>query len=272
MSSHTVSVLLGPAARGGQVRRMLIVRYAPLPALLLLLGFPGIVAATSGSGPLLPAPLGQGMCQARRFADGSVQAQIAVKNATCVTATTVLGPAADRAHGAPYTAGGFTCKVTVEGAGSPWAAAWSGTYYAYSCAHGNGQAAFNWGRHYTYGSGGSGAGSQSTGTLTFTNTGHHLLPSALGQGMCQARSFADGSVQAQIAVYQTACSTATAVLGPAADQAKGGPYTVGGFTCKATVEGAGSPWAGAWSGTYYAYSCAHGNAQAAFNWGRHYTY
>ncbi|HVA93109.1 MAG TPA: hypothetical protein VNL71_25090 [Chloroflexota bacterium] len=271
MSSFTVSVLLGPAARGRQVRRILSVRYAPLLALLLSLPFPSIVAAASG-GPLLPAPLGQGMCQAQRFADGSVQAQIAVKNATCVTATTVLGPVADHAHGAPYTAGGFTCKATVEGAGSSWAAAWGGAYYAYTCASGGAQAAFNWGRHYIYGSGGSGAGSQGTGTLTFTKIGHHLLPSVLGQGMCQARSFADGSVQAQIAVYNTTCTIAAGTLGLAADRAHGGPYTAGGYICKATVEGAGSLWVAAWSGAYYAYSCAHAGAQAAFNWGRHYTY
>ncbi len=90
--------------------------------------------------------------------------------------------------------------------------------------------------------------------------------------MCQARSFADGSVQAQIAVYNTTCALATATLGPGADHAQGAPYTVAGFVCKATVEGAGSPWAGAWGGTYYAYTCAAGSAQAAFNWGRHYTY
>jgi hypothetical protein len=90
--------------------------------------------------------------------------------------------------------------------------------------------------------------------------------------MCHARSFVDGSVQAQIAVYNTTCSEATGVLGTAADTAKGGPYTAGGYSCSATAEGAGSQWASAWGGTYYAYRCADGAAQAAFNWGKDYTY
>jgi hypothetical protein len=214
------------------------------------------------------------MCQAQRFADGSVQAQIAVYQATCTVATGTLGPAADHAAGAPFTAGGFACKATAEGAGSPWAGAWTGTYYAYSCANGKVEAAFNWGRDYSYGSGGSGGGTSSSGagSLTFSKTGHHLLPSPVGEGMCQAQEFADHSVQAQLAVYQTTCTVATETLGPAADHAAGAPFSVGGFACKATAEGAGSPWASAWGGTYYAYTCANGSAQAAFNWGRDYTY
>jgi hypothetical protein len=90
--------------------------------------------------------------------------------------------------------------------------------------------------------------------------------------MCHAQPFADGSVQAQIAVSGTTCSEATGVLGPAADQAKGAPFHSGGFSCDATVQGPGSQWAAVWGGTYYAYSCADGAAQAAFNWGKDYTY
>jgi len=272
MSSALPTALAGRTVRLGRVRLMAITRCAPLSILLLSLGSPAIAGATNGSGPLQPTPLGHGMCQAQRFADGSVEAQIAVDNVTCTTATTVLGPAAERADGAQYTANSFTCKSTVEGAGSPWAAAWRGTYYAYACANGHAQAAFNWGMRYIYGSSGGSTGSTGIGTLTFTNMGHRLLPSALGQGMCQARAFADGSVQAQIAVYQTTCAVATSILGPAADHAHGGPYARSGYVCKATVEGAGSPWAGAWGGIYYAYTCADGGAQAAFNWGRGYTY
>jgi hypothetical protein len=213
------------------------------------------------------------MCQAQGFADGSVQAQIAVYQTTCVVATGALGQSADYYKGAPYHTIGFTCTATAEGAGSPWTGAWTGTYYAYTCANGSAQAAFNWGRHYSYGSGGSSnTGSSSAGSLTFSKVGHHLLPSPLGEGMCQAQEFADHSVQAQIAVYQTTCTVATETLGPAADHAAGSPFTAGGFACKATAEGAGSPWASAWGGTYYSYTCANGGAQAAFNWGRDYTY
>ena len=143
MSLATGSAVRGRAVAFGHALS------APL-ALLLALNFPPPAEAASGSGALQPTPLGEGMCQARRFADGSVQAQIAVHNAPCAVATGTLGPAADRAKGAPYSAGGFTCRATPEGAGSPWVAAWGGTYYAYSCAHGAAQAAFNWGRDYTY--------------------------------------------------------------------------------------------------------------------------
>lgn len=245
------------------------VALAALLLSLICLPLAGVVRANGG---LQPTAVGQGMCQARAFPDGSVQAQIAVQQTPCAVATGTLGVVADLARGTPYAIVGFTCKAKAEGPGSPWAAAWSSTYYAYNCTHGVAQAAFNWGRHYSYGLGSSTtSGSTNTETATFS-TGHHLLPAALGQGMCQARSFADGSVQAQIAVYQATCTIATGTLGPAADRAGGAPYTVGGFTCKATVEGAGSPWAAAWHGTYYAYSCAVGATQVAFNWGRHYIY
>jgi hypothetical protein len=267
--------------RAALAGRAVVVRRASRAALGLcgplffmpILSFPPPVGAVSGTGPLRPAPVGQGMCQAQGFADGSVQGQIAVYQTSCAVATATLGPGADHAKGTPYSVAGYTCKATKEGAGSAWASAWGGTYYAYSCADGSAQAAFNWGRDYTYGSSGAGSTAGSGGgTSPFSATGHHLLPAPVGQGMCQAREFADGSVQAQIAVYQTTCAVATTSLGPAADHAQGTPYTVDGFTCKATKEGAGSAWVSSWGGTYYAYTCADGSAQAAFNWGYDYTY
>lgn len=109
------------------------------------------------------------------------------------------------------------------------------------------------------------------GTPTF-GAGHRLLPSPLGHGQCQAVEFSDRSVQAQIAVYNTNCSVTTGILGPAADRAKGAPYSTDGFNCTATKEGPGSTWASAWGSGYYAYNCADGAAQAAFNWGTDYTY
>ena len=109
------------------------------------------------------------------------------------------------------------------------------------------------------------------GTATF-GPGHRLLPAPLGHGQCQAVEFSDRSVQAQIAVYQTTCSVTTGVIGPAADRAKGAPFSVAGFACTATKEGAGSTWASAWGSGYYAYNCNDGAAQAAFNWGTDYTY
>lgn len=101
------------------------------------------------SGPLQPAPVGSGQCQAEGFSDGSVYGQIAVSNTTCSVAATVAQDA-DLAQGAPYTSDGFPCTATAEGAGSPWASAWGGTCYAYSCADGSEQVAFNSGTEYTY--------------------------------------------------------------------------------------------------------------------------
>jgi hypothetical protein len=101
------------------------------------------------SGALQPAPVGSGECQAEEFSDGSVYAQIAVSDTTCDVAATVAQDA-DSAQGAPYTSDGFSCTATAEGPGSAWSSAWGGTYYAYSCADGSEQVAFNWGTDYTY--------------------------------------------------------------------------------------------------------------------------
>ena len=121
------------------------------------------------------------------------------------------------------------------------------------------------------GSGTAAGGGTYPGTATF-GPGHRLLPAPLGHGQCQAVEFSDRSVQAQIAVYQTTCNVTTGVIGPAADRAKGAPFSVAGIACTATKEGAGSTWSSAWGSDYYAYNCADGAAQAAFNWGTDYTY
>jgi hypothetical protein len=98
-----------------------------------------------------------------------------------------------------------------------------------------------------------------------------LLPTAVGQGQCQAISFSDGSVAAQIAISGTTCSTADTVLQGAVN-GRGSAYSADGFACSATSEGAGSEWSSAWGGTYYAYYCVSGSQQVAFNWGTDYTY
>jgi hypothetical protein len=112
-------------------------------------GADGSTTPAPSSGALQPAPVGSGQCQAEGFSDGSVYAQIAVSNTTCDVAATVAQEA-DSAEGAPYTSDGFSCTATAEGAGSAWSSAWGGTYYAYSCADGSDQVAFNWGTDYTY--------------------------------------------------------------------------------------------------------------------------
>ena len=110
----------------------------------------GDAVALAGSRPgLQPTIVGHGECQAVGFPDGSVAAQIAIAGTTCAVATTVL-QGSDGARGAAYNADGFACAATPEGPGSPWSSAWGGTYYAYSCADGSQQVAFNWGMDYTY--------------------------------------------------------------------------------------------------------------------------
>ena len=115
-----------------------------------------------------------------------------------------------------------------------------------------------------------GGGSYYPGTDHF-GAGHRLLPSPLGEGQCEYQEFSDGSYQAQITVYEATCTEAD-LTGLGAPRAAGGAYNADGFRCTATAEGAGSEWASAWRGTYYAYDCTAGAAQVAFNWGPHYGY
>ena len=106
------------------------------------------------------------------------------------------------------------------------------------------------------------------GTTTTTGT---LEPAPVGSGQCQAGRLSGGSVYAQIAVSGTSCAVA-ATVAAGAPAAHGAAFSRDGFACKATAEGPGSKWSGAWGGTYYAYSCASGSEAVAFNWGTDYTY
>ncbi|MGO9658604.1 MAG: hypothetical protein ACLP7F_09655 [Acidimicrobiales bacterium] len=243
---------------------------------------------------LRPSPLGDGQCTYQEFVDQSYQAQIAVYGANCTQADAV-GIGAYKAKGRAYSADGFACQAAAEGAGSERASAWTGTYYAYDCKDGTVQLAFNWGPRYGYsGSGGSATGGSSGGGSSGGGSGsgvgvvtsgggggspssgtdhygpdHKLLPSPLGEGQCEYQEFIGGSYQAQIAVYGANCTQADAV-GISAYKAKGTAYSADGFACQATVEGAGSEWASAWTGNYYAYDCKDGTVQVAFNCGPHY--
>ena len=106
-------------------------------------------SGSGSAGSLKPTPVGSGQCQAMKFPDESAYAQIAVSGASCTAAESV-GFGADAAKGGAYTRAGFSCTGTAEGAGSTWAAAWTGTYYVYSCTSGSEQVAFNWGTDYAY--------------------------------------------------------------------------------------------------------------------------
>ena len=43
-----------------------------------------------------------------------------------------MAPSRDARKGTPFTAEGYNRKANAEGAGSEWAPAWGGTYYAYN--------------------------------------------------------------------------------------------------------------------------------------------
>jgi hypothetical protein len=92
-------------------------------------------------GPLLPTAIDGGQCQAAKFADNSVYAQIAVAHATCAQVPTVAA-GADRARGNAYSAAGFSCVATAP---QPSNGYWTSTYVSYNCRNGNDQIAFNWG-------------------------------------------------------------------------------------------------------------------------------
>lgn len=122
-----------------------------------------VAAACGGSSHptashLPPAPLGHAQCHATRLVDHSVLAQIATAHTNCLVAD-VIALGADKAAGRSYATDGFSCRATIEGSGSTWRSAWTGTYYSYDCAEGAAQVAFNWGTHYVY-------GMQSAGTTT----------------------------------------------------------------------------------------------------------
>ena len=216
---------------------------------------------TTGSpgGTLQPAALGEGQCQASSLADGSSYGQVAVTGGTSCTTAAAVAAGARPAAGTSYTASGFSCTPTVQGPTTEWTSSWGGTYYSYSCVDGTSQVAFNWGQIYTYG--------QTVGAATTTA----LQPAALGAGQCQAAKLPDGSTYAQIAVSNAACA-AVAYVAKGAVIAAGTDFTSNGYGCTATPEGAGSPWAAAWSGTYTAYRCTFGTQQLAFTWGKHYVY
>jgi hypothetical protein len=92
-------------------------------------------------GPLLPTAVDGGKCQAARFADKSVYAQIAVARATCAQVPTVAA-GADRARGSSYSAAGFACVALAH---HPTNGYWISDYVSYSCRNGDEQIAFNWG-------------------------------------------------------------------------------------------------------------------------------
>ena len=223
---------------------------------------PTTSTTTSTSPPgasLQPAALGAGQCPASLVADGSAYGQVAVHDASCSTVVAIADQAPTSGTGT-FSSNGYTCTPTEQGASSPWASAWGGEYVSYSCTGASGQLAFNRGVDYIY--------EQAVGGSTGTGS---LRPAKLGLGECQAAHLADGATYAQIALSNAACSTAVDAA-TAAPAGTGADFTWNGFSCTATTEGAGSPWAAAWAGAYVAYSCHYGDEQVAFTLGRRYIY
>lgn len=214
--------------------------------------------STTAAGGLQPTALGEGQCAAGTLADDTSYGQVAVSSTTCSTAATVAA-GAGAAAGASYTASGFTCTSTMQGPTSAWTSSWGGTYYSYRCADGTSETAFNWGPIYTY--------DETVGT----SSASPFAPAPLGSGQCRATRLADGSTFAQIALSDAACD-AVDYVAASAPSADGAAYTSNGYSCAGTKEGAGSAWAAAWSGTYYAYVCTFGSQKLGFTWGKDYVY
>jgi hypothetical protein len=90
-----------------------------------------------------------------------------------------------------------------------------------------------------------------------------LLPTVVDSGQCQAAQFKDGSVYAQIAIFNTTCTQVPSITADA-DQAKGKQYSAAGFVCASVAQPAGGSY---WKSPFFSYHCQDGNKQLAFNWG-----
>jgi hypothetical protein len=121
------------------------------------------------------------------------------------------------------------------------------------------------------GGGSSGAGA-SSGTASGTGgtvPGEYgfpvgpLLPTVVQGGECQAAQFKDGSVYAQIAIFNTPCTQVPSITAEA-DEAKGKQYSASGFACSSVAQPAGGTY---WKSPFFSYHCQDGNKQVAFNWG-----
>ena len=90
-----------------------------------------------------------------------------------------------------------------------------------------------------------------------------LLPTVVDSGQCQAAQFKDGSVYAQIAIFNTTCTQVPSVTADA-DKAQGKQYSAAGFVCNSVAQPAGGSY---WKSPFFSYHCQDGNKQIAFNWG-----
>jgi hypothetical protein len=245
------------ATSGGAVRaRVVLVCSAVVVAGVTMSACGG----SSSPSSLKPSALGKGQCQGYLLASNAGYGQFAISGASCSDAEAVASAVA-ASDGSTTKADGYTCKSKIEGPDTKWSSSFGGTYYSYSCSKGGNRLAFNWGLNYIY---------ESVIVPPSPVVGA-LQPAALGSGECQASSLPGGSTYAQIDAANAGCTTSVDLAEQAAT-AKGASFAWNGFQCTGAAEGAGSTWATAWSGTYYAYSCADGVEQVAFNWGTNYIY
>jgi len=199
---------------------------------------------------------------------GDNYAQIAISGgATCTDAEAVIKDAT-AANGADYKSNGYSCTATKQGNNTQWSSYWAGTFYSYSCADGSNKVAFNWqsasaANNYTTPTDPtppttpSTPSTPSTTTVTIGGAGA-LQPTLPGYGQCGA-----AAKYAQIAVSGGAtCATAESVVAAA----NGSDFSSNGYSCKATQEGSNTQWSSYWNGNFYAYTCANGGSQIAFNW------
>ena len=116
------------------------------------------------------------------------------------------------------------------------------------------------------GLGGSGASVAGTGGTVPGEYGFPvgpLLPTVVQGGECQAAQFKDGSVYAQIAIFNATCTQVPSVTA-GADKAQGKQYSAAGFACASVAHPAGGTY---WKSPFFSYHCQDGSKQVAFNWG-----
>jgi|GEM_PF-3443894 len=221
--------------------------------LFILLGF--IKPHLGMTGPKLqPTEVGGAQCDV-----GGNYGQVAISGGASCTAAEAVIQDATVPNGAFYKSNGYSCTATKQGSNTQWSSYYNGTFYSYSCADGSSQIAFNWQPASADNSGGTSPDTPVTSTPTVTIGGSGALqPTLPGDGQCGA-----STNYAQIAIAGGAtCTTAEAVVAAA----NGSDFSSNGYTCKATKEGSNTQWSSYWSGDFYAYTCADGSSQIAFNW------
>jgi len=95
------------------------------------------------NGKLEPSVVGGTQCDIPTLGDGSTTGQVALTGgATCDEAEANI-QSANGKNGGNYTANGYTCTSTSQGANTQWSSYWNNDFYSYNCTSGSKQVAFN---------------------------------------------------------------------------------------------------------------------------------